>query len=144
MKQLLDNLIIGEKPSFFALQTLKENNIDYIVSLLEKEKNIEQENFCKILKIKCINYPIKNTSHKYWSAEEIITISKNVNNLLLNNKSIYLHCFAGIHRTGSITIGILRLNGYKKDQIIQYFRKVRPVIIEEIGIDRFNWVYGLF
>ena len=49
---------------------------------------------------------------------------------------LYLHCSAGIHRTGFFAHVLLRLSGFSADGADAELARIRPVTAEQVGADR--------
>ena len=52
---------------------------------------------------------------------------------------IYIHCSAGIHRTGMIAYGLLRFLGYDTAVSTEILLKLRPVTAVQVGEERLKW-----
>ena len=52
---------------------------------------------------------------------------------------IYIHCSAGIHRTGMITHGFLRHAGLDATEARAQLKRLRVVTSESVGEDRMTW-----
>ena len=49
---------------------------------------------------------------------------------------IYLHCSAGLHRTGYVGYILLRLMGLNEGAAFEALKELRPITAEEVGADR--------
>ena len=52
---------------------------------------------------------------------------------------IFVHCAAGIHRTGMIIYGLLRSMSFTQDVAKTTLHTLRPVTGEGLGESRFEW-----
>lgn len=52
---------------------------------------------------------------------------------------IYLHCSAGIHRTGMITAALLFHLGFDEHDVKALLTALRPLTATEMGTERFEW-----
>ncbi len=57
---------------------------------------------------------------------------------------IYLHCSAGIHRTGFIIYALLRYRGLLAEQASEEVARLRPVTSEQVGEDRLALAEKMF
>lgn len=57
---------------------------------------------------------------------------------------IYLHCSAGIHRTGFIIYALLRYRGLSSEQASKEVARLRPVTSEQVGDDRLALAEKMF
>ena len=59
--------------------------------------------------------------------------------MLQQGHKIYIHCSAGIHRTGMITYGLLRYLGKDTNEAKQLLHQLREVTAAQVGDERLNW-----
>lgn len=52
---------------------------------------------------------------------------------------IYLHCSAGIHRTGMVAAALLFQMGHDEAEVREALAALRPVTAQEMGAERFDW-----
>lgn len=57
---------------------------------------------------------------------------------------IYLHCSAGIHRTGFVIYALLRYRGLTPEQAAVEVANLRPVTSEQVGEDRLALAEEMF
>ena len=61
-------------------------------------------------------------------------------NYMKNNKiTLFMHCAAGIHRTGTILYTILRLCGETKDSALDAIKFIRLDTFRKCGLNRINY-----
>ncbi len=58
-------------------------------------------------------------------------------------QAVYIHCSAGIHRTGMFTYGALRRFGCDADAARAALSAARPVTGQDVGDQRLAWVEGV-
>jgi protein-tyrosine phosphatase len=59
--------------------------------------------------------------------------------LLKEGNKIYIHCSAGIHRTGMISYGLLRFLGKEKGEAFELLQSLREVTAVQVGEARLVW-----
>lgn len=59
--------------------------------------------------------------------------------LLADGAALYLHCAAGIHRTGMITHALLRRTGHAPGAALRLLSELRPLTAAEAGDARIAW-----
>jgi protein tyrosine/serine phosphatase len=59
--------------------------------------------------------------------------------MLTQQHYTYIHCSAGIHRTGMITYGLLRYLGKDKNDAKQTLLNLREVTANQVGEERLTW-----
>ncbi len=69
----------------------------------------------------------------------VLNLYEELAGLLRAGGKIYLHCSAGIHRTGMITFGLLQYLGLEKQAAMETLHKLRAVTAEQVGADRLIW-----
>lgn len=70
---------------------------------------------------------------------QVVNLFTHLRQLLHNGCKIYIHCSAGIHRTGMITYGLLRFLGKDKREASQLLQALREVTAAQVGEDRLAW-----
>lgn len=135
-------LAIGHKPGGkITFDGLKKEETSAILTLLnENEGAATIGNQAKKVNIEWIWFPF--SASKPHSGEGISLVyslyHKLVNKLKAGDK-IYIHCSAGIHRTGMITYGLLRLLGKSKSEATLMLQSLRAVTAAQVGEDRLLW-----
>ena len=109
-----DKFIVGEYPAskneeecFTKLNSLIAQEIEVVINLMEpKEKNNDGElffDYTRYLKqhgIETYQFPIVDLSIP--SKEDMKQILNKVDSCIKQNKKVYLHCWGGIGRTGTV------------------------------------------
>ena len=58
---------------------------------------------------------------------------------LINEKIVlFVHCAAGVHRTGVFIYGLLRMSGIEKKEAYLKLNEIRPVTYKGVGEERIN------
>lgn len=70
---------------------------------------------------------------------EIMLKLKMIQAKLDNQEKIYLHCSAGLHRTGMITNCLLRFLGYDETNSFEIINRLRPMTAKEVGKIRLDF-----
>jgi protein tyrosine/serine phosphatase len=136
-------LKIGHKPggknrSFQSLKNEGTTTIFTILSEREGAKGI-QEN-CIKLNIDWIWLPLSNGDIPNKNLNiKLIEIFELIRFKLHNNEKIYLHCSAGLHRTGMITNCILRFLGFDALNSYEIIKKLRLITANEVGQKRLDF-----
>lgn len=77
--------------------------------------------------------------HQGEALEEVRALFRNLQGLLSAGGRIYIHCSAGIHRTGMIAYGLLRFLGKDRSEAGKLLRSLRKVTAEQVGEERLYW-----
>jgi hypothetical protein len=70
---------------------------------------------------------------------EVYNLYNQLSDLIINGAKIYIHCSAGIHRTGMITYGFLRFLGKSSIEAFEILKSLRAVTADQVGADRLLW-----
>ena len=62
-----------------------------------------------------------------------------VRRVLEKEGRIFLHCSAGVHRTGMVAHGLLRYLGYGPEEALETLHQLRPITAADVGNDRLDW-----
>ncbi|MCW9706548.1 protein-tyrosine phosphatase family protein [Fodinibius salsisoli] len=135
------HLAIGHRPGSKLISDIRLQGGTHILTLLsesEGAKVIQKEALKKELEwlwlgMSSAEPPSKDRMSEFTSLfDEMI-------NILDNQGRIYLHCSAGIHRTGMISYAFLRYLGYAKEGAQTNLQRLRPTTHEGVGEKRMAW-----
>ena len=131
-KDLLGDIQIIKDLNIKCLKTETESGFDFGAGNLFKE--LDQN------KIKWIHFEIKNFGIPSFNQEnELNSHIKTVSQKILNGENVYIHCMAGLGRTGMLAALILTKLGLQTKQSIEIIRNNRPGSIETEAQE--NYVY---
>ncbi|MCJ8315174.1 MAG: dual specificity protein phosphatase family protein [Saccharospirillaceae bacterium] len=138
---LAGSISIGHRPKIKDIKIMKSMGVTHIFTLLsEKEgaKKIEEATLKQDLTWLWLPLATANppTEDKY---KDILYILNICQTQLKQGAKIYIHCSAGIHRTGMITYALLKHLGFDKDQALTLLSKMRTVTGKNVGIHRIAW-----
>lgn len=134
---------IGHKPfgKKFSAQSLVNENIDTVLTILsEKEGALVIGEKCKSMNIDWLWLALPDgniPANKF--KKEIIVIYEMMKDKLFKGQKIYIHCSAGIHRTGMITHGFLIYLGYDSKCSLEILSQLRPLTAGAVGELRLQW-----
>lgn len=134
-------LAIGHRPSAKLVADLKLQNASHILTLLSENEGSRD---IKILSDKSgmgwLWFPMQSagfpSEERY---QELVTLFKEMKNILEDGGKIYIHCSAGIHRTGMITFAFLRFIGLSREEAQAKLAELRPTTSDGVGEDRMEW-----
>ena len=135
------------RPKESDIKRLKnEYKVNYILTLQHEKENPQ-----------IIEKYVKEMGEIYWhnlpltGANMAIFMNKNVQKMIIdnlifilnymkNNKIVlFMHCAAGIHRTGTILYTILRLCGESKESALEAIKFIRLDTFRKCGENRFKY-----
>jgi len=137
------NIVIGHRPGGKKLpfSKLKYEKITIILTLQCENEDTEfiRKNI-NLLNIEWIWFPCKvNELLSNKLNDKIIELYKTIELHLKKEEKIYIHCSAGIHRTGMITYGLLRYFLFNPIQTRQILKDLRTITFDNIGEERLLW-----
>ncbi|MEA2041981.1 MAG: tyrosine-protein phosphatase [Bacteroidota bacterium] len=138
------SLAIGPRPTFEKVEELSKLGVTTIVTLLkDSEKGVEDLGHkIEALKMYWIWFPLSaknfnfNRKYKIKSTNDIYA---NLIDRLSKNEKIFIHCAAGVHRTGAFSNGLLRTTGVSVDKAKELIYEMRPVSAIEAVSKHWNW-----
>lgn len=133
------NLVIGPRPGKKSLDRLGDLSLTHCCTLLgEKEDPQAIERICKRLRCAWIWMPITGGGEEALKAAPMADYIGTLNTAIAstNNPKIYLHCSAGIHRTGYVAYIFLRIMGLSETGALRALNEIRPVTADQVGEER--------
>lgn len=64
--------------------------------------------------------------------------------ILMDAGRVYLHCSAGIHRTGMIAYALLLYMGHSREEAIGILRRLRDLAADGLSEERIAWSHRHF
>lgn len=135
-------LAIGHKPGGkIPFDGLKQVGASAVLTLLQEDegaKPIGQQ--VEKAGMQWVWFPFSaSRPHQGDQLKEVANLFTQLRQLLATGYKIYIHCSAGIHRTGMITYGLLRFLGKEKSEATQLLHSLREVTADQVGEDRLVW-----
>ena len=136
-------LKIGPKPGgkIRNLQNLQSEGASTVLTILserEGAKNIAET--CKNLNINWIWLQLADGKiPSPLINPEIIELFNEIKQKLAQKERIYIHCSAGLHRTGMITNALLMFLGFNENESFEFLQQLRTITAKELRPDRANW-----
>lgn len=135
-------LAIGHKPGGkISFEGLKNEGTSAILTLLnDNEGAAAIERQLQNVNIEWIWFPFSASKpHSGEAIHQVYSLYTNLSNMIFAGYKIYIHCSAGIHRTGMITYGFLRFIGMGKEEAFGTLQSLREVTAAQVGEDRLVW-----
>lgn len=132
---------IGHRPSAKLVADLKLQNTSHLLTLLsEGEGSADIKNLCKKSDLGWLWFPMKSAGAPAEDRlQELADLFQKMESILKDGGKIYIHCSAGIHRTGMITFAFLRFIGLDIEEAETELAELRPTTSEGVGEDRMEW-----
>ena len=145
---LKGHLSIGGKPGVDRLAELAKLNTDTVVTLLKtNEKGVDEiKAELATSGTDWIWFPLSASelSLSDDTREKINAVYRQLIDKLNHGERIFIHCAAGVHRTGSFTNGLLRKIGYSSAESKQLIKEMRPVTALEAVKRHWDWSEKIF
>lgn len=139
------HLAIGHRPGDNLISSLKLQGATHILTLLsDKEGAHEVEQLAKREKLSWLWFPMSSAAAPGFERDgEALDLFDGMTGILKKQGRIYIHCSAGIHRTGMITYSFLRMSELDTDKAIPMLSELRRETGEAVGEQRLAWGEGL-
>lgn len=135
-------LAIGHKPGGkVSFVGLKNEGATVVLTLLhENEGALQIGKQAELAGITWLWFPFSASKpHKGEAIMQVTELYIELQHLLNAENKIYIHCSAGIHRTGMITYGLLRFLGFESTKALEQLKLLRTVTAEQVGEERLLW-----
>lgn len=135
-------IYIGGRPSLNTLKLLKLSGFNMVVTLLKENENPQQiKDMAESLKMEWLWVPLSASAlPEIKKGSELHKIMFLLRNKISEGQAIFIHCAAGIHRTGAFTNAFLRFSGYNREEAYQIIKKIREVTAK-YAVDK-HWRWG--
>ncbi len=135
------SLAIGHRPSAKLMTDLRYHQTTHVLTLLsEKEGGSKINSLCVKNEIEWLWFPMESAKppaeerHK-----ELADLLLRIEAILSGEGKIYVHCSAGIHRTGMISYALLKFMNYDSHDALSILSKLRDKTSEGVGEERVEW-----
>lgn len=117
------------------MDSLRKQNVEVLVSLLEKEEITElgllqEETLCGNFNISFLSFPIKDRDipPKGMAVRNLINT---LHNSVKAGHSVVIHCRMGIGRSSIIAAAVMKKLGFKKDILFDHISKLRGLTVPD-------------
>ena len=141
IKVLNGTLSIGHRPKIKTLADYKQRGVSHIVTLLsDKEGALDIKKAVYDNDLQWLWLPLENAQPPCLDRNDEIVETFNKWKTLLNEQAhFYIHCSAGIHRTGMIAYAFLRYLGLNVPEATRQLEQMRLTTAENVGHHRLTW-----
>jgi protein-tyrosine phosphatase len=137
-------LSVGPRPSNKLLADLRRLGVTDLVTLLSQTEGAEQIGEVAIAHGVAWHWmPLRGADLTQIDADSFkgkLTGLIETYRANTDPRRIHVHCSAGIHRTGMVAYGLLRLSGLASDQALAALKQIRPVTADGVRDDRLAFV----
>ena len=134
-------LALLHRPRATDFPLLYEMGCTHIVTLLkESEGGLRYGDMTQKAGMEWVWLPVPNGKYPEGEVHErLLSAMPQLAQLLDNNKSILIHCSAGIHRTGLVAYGLLRWRGLNSMDAMNIISQCRKETAEGMLEKRMRW-----
>ena len=132
-------LIIGPRPGKKSLDQIKQHGVTHLVTLLaEREDAAASGRIAGKIGAVWVHIPIDGGHLDKLAEFDLVGAFKALSEAgaLEDDAVVYLHCSAGIHRTGFVTYSLLRWRGASPEMARAQLADIRQVTFDQVGEDR--------
>lgn len=141
-------LAVGPRPASDEVEELIQK-FDCVITLqLENERVDEISQLCQSFNVRWLWVPIRAVNWELIRDQSLfISILEGISqvkNLLEHGSTLFIHCAAGIHRTGFFTYILLRSCNISEANTLSSLASLRPIILKKIGQHRLDLAEEFF
>ena len=132
---------LGPRPGRKSFNTLADMRLTHCCTLLSEREQVQPvEKICTRLGCGWVWLPMDGgrleALRNVDLAGHVRALSRAVDGT--TEPRLYLHCSAGIHRTGFFAYVLLRLRGLERAEALSKLSELRPVTAEQVGEERID------
>jgi protein-tyrosine phosphatase len=132
-------LMVGHRPKLAVLEKLASDGATHVLTLLsEHEGALEIGEATEEAGMTWLWLPLSSRP-EHADESAVRAALKSVRLALLQGGRVFVHCSAGIHRTGMIAYAILRSVGLGRGDACDVLRELRGVTADGVGESRLAW-----
>ena len=136
------SISIGHRPRFKHIPAMRKNGITHVVSILsEREEARKLGQSILRERMEWIWIPIG--SSKPPEGRDVVELVRQafaeLEEALEAEANIFIHCSAGIHRTGMIANALLLYLGYSQEEAGSILSELRAITSENVSEARLEW-----
>ncbi len=134
-------IALNHRPRSVDFPVMKKMGCTHVVTLLKDSEGAERiGHLTQNAGLTWVWLPVPNGNHPENEVHErLIEALPRLSQLLDQGASLLIHCSAGVHRTGTVTYGLLRWRGLSREQALHLIAQMRPITAGEVGEKRLVW-----
>jgi len=135
------HLAIGHRPQIKAIRAMPQDGCTHVLTLLSEAEGAAAIGAAvQAAGIRWFWFPLSSAVPPPASRlSEVCLLYQNLQTALEAQARIFIHCSAGIHRTGMVAYGFLRSQGLSPPEAVAKLQELREVTGERVGVDRLAW-----
>jgi len=140
-------LILGPRPGKKSKDTIKAQGVTDMVTLLSAREQPESvSRIARSIGAEWHHFPIEGGHMDTLAGVDLSRLFLLYDEIVRARADavIYLHCSAGIHRTGFVIYALLRYRGLSPEAAVAEVAGLRPVTSDQVGEDRLALAEEMF
>lgn len=135
------HLAIGHRPKIKLIKNMRNLGATHVLTLLSESEGAESiGNEVRHTGLDWIYLPLESADPPADDRlAQILQVFEEVRTALNQQARIYIHCSAGIHRTGMITYAFLRHADFSADDAMATLARLRQETADGVGDKRRQW-----
>jgi len=134
-------LSLNHRPRGVDFPHLRELGCTHVVTLLKESEHAERmRTFTEASGMTWFWLPVPNGNYPQGEVHErILAAMPQLSQWLDEGRSLFIHCSAGIHRTGTVAYGLLRWRGLDSEEAMKIIAEIRKETAEGMLQKRRRW-----
>jgi protein-tyrosine phosphatase len=134
-------MALSHRPRGADLSMMRKLGCTHVVTLLKESEGAQ--NIGKMTQNSGMTWiwiPVPNGNHPEGEVHQRLQEAlPRMSQLLDEGASLFIHCAAGIHRTGTVAYGLLRWRGVNQDEALKLIAQMRIITHDGMGKKRLRW-----
>ena len=132
---------LSHRPRGADLAMMRKLGCTHVVTLLKESEGAQNiGTMTQNLGMAWIWIPVPNGNYPEGEVHQrLIEALPRLSQLLDEGAHLFIHCAAGIHRTGTVAYGLLRWRGVNQEQALALIAQMRTFTHDGMGAKRLRW-----
>lgn len=134
-------LALNHRPGSRDFKLLRELGCTHVVTLLKESESAPKiGNQTRNAGMEWVWIPVPNGNYPQGEVHDrLLNAMPHLSQLLDEGNSLFIHCSAGIHRTGTVAYALLRWRGAERDEAMRIIHEMRKETAEGMMEKRMRW-----
>ena len=135
------HIAVGHRPKLAAVASMHLHGVTHVLTLLSQEEGARSVgNAVEKAKLNWLWLPMTSGDPpEHDRTREFRGLFRAIESALESSQRVFIHCSAGIHRTGMVANALLHHLGCSEDEAREKLADLRQVTSMGVGEHRINW-----